>query len=228
MGLDPRALAEALGTKPAALLAKGARAAGARAQANGARAEDDIIAANRLYRVREVAQIDKIPTAIVRHRSNPKAMRPGHFIASYAGIDERDGAPVDFIGHAIIAGQLRPVRIEVKSSSSAHLDLDRRPGQPTLPPHQVKDLEIGMRMGAVAGVMARITTKARGAQPKERWFWIPMVRWIEAVRRAEAAGQASLHQGDIEGVGIECSTMPNGAPDWLAAVTTGVQEGAPR
>lgn len=222
MGFDPRAIAAALGTKGMPVLAGGARAGGARAQASGAQAEDDVIAANRLYRAREVAQVDKVPTAIVRHRANPKTLRPGQFIASYAAIDPLDGAPVDFVGHAIIGGQLRPIRIEVKSSSTAHLDLDRRPGSPILPAHQVKDLDLALRLGAVAGVLARITTKARGAQPARRWFWIPMARWIEAVRAAEAAGQASLHQADIERVGAECLCLPHGAPDWLGAVEQGL------
>lgn len=217
MGLDPSAVAAALGIKLPAAAANGRRRASLRAQAGGASAEGEIIAANRLYRVRRVAQVDKIPTATVRHAAH-RGLRPGTFIASYAALDHRDGAPVDFVGHAIVAGQLVPVRIEVKSSSGANLPLARRPGSPTLAPHQRNDLALALAMGAVAGVLVRTARKPRGRPATRHWFWIPMGAWVDAVDAADASGQASLHAADIERVGIECASLPGGAPDWLAAV----------
>lgn len=213
MGWDPRALAAALGAPvPDARLAGGRRAGGARAHAAGDQAEDEVIAANRLYREEGIAQVDKIPTPVVRHRDRPEGLKPGRFVASYEARDPRDGAPVDFVGQARVGGAVRPVRIEVKSSSEPRIDVAR------LEPHQVRDLELAQRLGAVAGVLLRYTAEEAG-RPVRRWRWYPMPAWLAAVEGAAAAGRKSLNRGDIEGAGVACPSMRLGPwPDWRRAM----------
>lgn len=184
-----------------------ARAQGATARQEGQQAELEVLESCRWYRARHLAQVDKVPTAVTRHRVDP-GLREGWFVASYTPRDVRDGCPVDFVGAARIGGRCRPVRLEVKTSSTGRLPLARH-GEAILPAHQVADLELADELGAVAGVLAR----AAGT-----WWWWPWRVWVAAVRRAEGLGQASLHQAEVRALGVACGRLPCGGPDWLAAM----------
>lgn len=170
-----------------------AAATGRTARAAGDHAEAMFERACAFYAEQGKAYVTKRPTPV--KQIGP--MRNGQFLAVY-----EKSAGCDYYG-ALDGG--RAVMVELKSSSTTNLPLQRR-GEDTIKEVQAAELATVTRLGGTAMVVVRLNLM---------WWALTWRDWLSTVQYAQEIGAKSLNAKALDAYGKRLGVLPNGGPDWL-------------